>query len=225
MPCDSVQGMLSEMSDQEGATAAESAPRDLAWLAAVCDRASQERSKYMMAMEVRGALGVSLVEGLPEDLPWPERATIWALEYHVETVDEQGRRRVRLAPAHEHDDGADPPTPADVPEAAVEVWRALLGLVSQPPAQARLHHLLFERSGPARREHARFAARAYIASAQQWQRGLDAVLDLAAATRLARAVGDGDLTAESLAAVLALVERCLGEDDPPAGIIGRVDAA
>lgn len=190
-------------------------------MAAIMDRASRERSKYMMALEAREALGLSLIEGLPDQLPWLERATVWALEYHVETVDAQGRRRVRLAPAHEHDDGADPPTPGDVPELVAEVWQTLLGLVTQPPALARLHHLLFERGGPARREHARSAAVAYIASAQDWERGLDAVQDLTAATRLARAVGDTDLTAESLAAASALVAQLLEQDDPPAGIVVR----
>lgn len=209
------------MSDPERRAGSHPEPRDLSWLAAVMDRASQERSKYMMAMEARGALGLSLVEGLPDDLAWPERATIWALEYHVETVDDQGLRRVRLASAHEHDDGADPPAPSAVPEPAVAVWHALLGLVTQPPATARLHHLLFERGGPTRREHARAAAVAYIAAAQNWERGLDAVQDLSAATRLARAVGDRDLTAEALAAMSALVARRLGEDDPPAGIVVR----
>lgn len=209
------------MSDPERGAGSRTEPRDLSWLAAVMDRASQERSKYMMAMEARGALGLSLLEGLPDDLAWPERATMWALEYHVETIDDQGRRRVRLASAHEHDDGADPPAPSAVPEPVVAVWHALLGLVTQPPAMARLHHLLFERGGPTRREHARAAAVAYIAAAQSWERGLDAVQDLSAATRLARAVGDRDLMAEALAAMSALVARRLGEDDPPAGIVMR----
>jgi hypothetical protein len=84
-------------------------------------------SRYLMVLEAREALGLSLIEGLPDELPWPERATVWALEYHVETVDGQGRRRVRLAPAHEHDEGADPPAPGDVPEPVAEVWQALLG--------------------------------------------------------------------------------------------------
>jgi hypothetical protein len=209
------------MSDHERGAGAHTEPRDLSWLAAVLDRASQERSKYMMAMEARGALGLSLVGGLPDDLALPELATVWAMEYHVETVDDQGRRRVRLAPAHEHDDGADPPVPSAVPEPVVAVWRALLALVTQPAATARLHHLLFERGGPTRREHARAAAIAYIGAAQGWERGLDAVQDLSAATRLARAVGDRDLAAQSLAAVSALVQRRLEEDDPPAGIILR----
>ena len=173
-----------------------------------------------MAMEARAALGLSLVEDLP-DLALPELATVWAMEYHLETVDDQGRRRVRLAPAHEHDEGSDPPSPSAVTEPVVVVWRALLELVTQPAALARLHHLLFERGGPGRREHARAAAVAYIAAAQDWDRGLDAVQDLSAATRLARAVGDQDLAADSLAAVSALVVRRLGEDDPPAGIIFR----
>lgn len=209
------------MSHQERAADSRAEPRDLSWLAAVLDSESQQRSKYLMALDARGALGLSLVDGLPGDLGWPERATVWAFEYHVETVDDQGRRRIRLAPAHEHDDGADPPAPGDVPEPVVEVWQALLGLVTQPAALARLHHLLFERGGPARREHARSAAAAYIAAARDWERGLDAVQDLTAATRLARAVGDGDLTAEALTAIGTLVARRLDEDDPPAGIIVR----
>lgn len=209
------------MPDQELADDSPEGPRALSALAAVLDRASRERSKYMMALQAREALGLSMVEELPDELPWPERATVWALEYHVETVDSQGRRRVRLAPAHEHDDGSDPPPPGNVPEPAVEVWRALLDLVAQAPARARLHHLLFERGGPTKREHAQSAASAYIASAQDWERGLDAVQDLTAATRLARAVGDQDLAAESLAAVEALVTRRLDEADPPAGIVLR----
>jgi hypothetical protein len=209
------------MSDREPDADARGEPRDPVWLAAVLDRASRERFKHRMALEAREALGLTLLDGLPEELPCAERATVWALEYHVETVDAQGRRRVRLAPAHEHDEGADPPAPGDVPEPVAEVWQALLGLVTQPPARARLHHLLFERGGPARREHARSAAAAYIASAQDWERSLDAVQDLAAATRLARAVGDQDLMVESLAAMCALVARRLDEDDPPAGIVLR----
>lgn len=209
------------MSPQERAADSRAEVRDLPWLAAVLDKASQERSKYLMALHARGALGLSLVDGLPDDLGWPERATVWALEYHVETVNAQGIRRIRLAPAHESDDGTSPPAPGDVPEPVVEVWQALLGLVRQPAALARLHHLLFERGGPALREHARSAAAAYIAAAQDWERGLDSVDDLAAATRLARAVSDGDLSAEALTAMSTLVERRLDEDDPPAGIIVR----
>lgn len=209
------------MSDQESSADSLAEPRDLPWLAAVLDRASQERSKYQMASEAREALGLSLLADLPDDLGWPERATVWALEYYVETVDDQSRRRVRLAPAHEYDGGSEPPAPAAVPEQAVEVWRALLGLVTQPSATARLHHLLFERGGLDRRKHARAAAAAYIAAAHDWERALDAVQDLSAATRLARAVGDGDLAAESLAAVSALVTHSLDEDEPPAGIIVR----
>lgn len=174
-----------------------------------------------MAVLAREALGLSLIEDLPDDLTWPERATVWAVEYHVETVDDQGRRRVRLTPAHEHGDGTDPPLPAAVPEAAADAWRALLELVVQPPAEARLHHLLFERGGPTGPEHARSAARAYIAAAQGWERGLDAVQDLSAATRLARAVGDQDLAAEALATLSALVARHLDGSDPLAGIILR----
>lgn len=209
------------MSDLEPAADAPDEAGDLVPLAAALDRASRERSKYLMALEAREALGLSPLDELPDDLPCAERATVWALEYHVETVDAQGRRRVRLAPTHEHDEGADPPAPADVPEPVAEVWRALLSLVTQPPARARLHHLLFERGGPARREHARSAAAAYIASAQDWERGLDAVQDLTAATRLARATGDRDLTAESLTGMCTLVARRLEEDDPPAGIVTR----
>lgn len=209
------------MSDQESAADPRAEPRSLPWLAAVLDRASQERSKYLMAMQARETLGLSLLGDLPDDLAWPERATVWALEYHIETVDDQGRRRVRLAPAQEHDDGSNPPAPAAVPEQALEVWRALLGLVTKPPATARLNHLLFERGGPDQREHARTAAVAYIAAAQDWERGLDAVQDLSAATRLARAVGDQDLATESLTAMSALVARSLTEDEPPGGIIVR----
>lgn len=198
-----------------------SAGRDLPWLAGVLDEASRERSRYLMAMLGRERLGLPPVDELPDDVPAAERAVAWALAYHVETVDGQGRRRVRLAPEHEHDDGSDPPAPRDVPEEVADAWRTLAGLVSGAPARARLRHLLFERGGPGAWDEARAAASAYLQSAQDWDRGLDAVVDLSAATRLARAVRDGDLARQAADAMTALAERHLAAPEPLGGVVLR----
>lgn len=195
--------------------------RDLLWLAGVLDRASQEPSRYLMAAAGRTALGLSVIDGIPDELAVGQRALVWALAYHVETVDSSGQRRVRLAPAVESDDGSDPPPVGEVDEAVAEAWRSLLQLVTEPAAVARLHHLLFERGGADRRNHARAATEAYMGSAERWERGLDAVLDLTAATRLARAVGNEDLFGDSLNRMSELVTRYLSETEPPAGIILR----
>ncbi len=210
------------MSDENGAGVASAhVARDLPWLARVLDEAAQQRSHLRMATDGREALGFSLIEELPEDVPVQERAVVWALEYHLETLDAEGRRRTQLAPRHELPDGTDPPRVSDVPEAAVEVWRALIGLVQEAPARALLHHLLFQRGGPRSADHARAASDAYLQSAERWNRDLDAVQDLTAATRLARAVNDTALADESLRRMLDLVDRHLSVDDPPAGTIMR----
>lgn len=195
--------------------------RDLPWLARVLDDASRQRSHHQMAIAGREVLGFGIVDALPVDLPVQERALVWALEYHVELVDAEGRRRIRLASKLEHDEGADPPDVRHVPEEIVAVWRALLDLVGQPPARARLHHLLFQRGGPDAIRHARAAAEAYLESAEDQDRGLDAVEDIAAATRLGRAVGESTLTSASLEGMAKLAERHLSDPDPPAGIILR----
>lgn len=210
-------GMASE-DDGEGARPA-TQPRDLAWLAGVLDHASRRESHYRMAGSGREALGLALLDELPDDLPLQERAVAWALDYHVETVDDEGRRRVRLAPAFVHDDGSDPPEVRAVPAEVVDVWRELLDLVQEPPALARLHHLLFQHNGPNSVEHARSAAAAYLKSARDWDRGLDAVKDLAATTRLARAIDDRDLVSESLERMTDLAEQQLSSDDPLAGLV------
>jgi hypothetical protein len=195
--------------------------RDLQWLASVLDQASRQPSHLRMALSGREALGLGLLQELPDDLPVEERAVAWALEYHVETVDGEGRRRVRLAPTHEYDDGADPPHVEDVPEAVVEVWIALLDLVRVESARARLHHLLFQRGGRYSADHARAAVDSYLKAAEDWDRGLDTVLDLTAATRLARAVDDGELVQESLKRMASLADQHLSGVDPPAGIVLR----
>lgn len=210
-----------DVADENDSADAVRPVRDLLWLAGVLDRASQQSSRYLMAMAGRDSLGLSVMEGLPEDLTVPERAAVWALEYHVETVDAEGNRRVRLAPAHEHDDGSDPPRVRDVPVTIIDAWRALLALVTEAPARARLRHLLFEYGGPGAVEQARAAVSDYLRSAEDWQRGLDAVQDLTAATRLARAVGSKELAQESLELMADLVGRHLSADDPPAGIVLR----
>lgn len=110
---------------------------------------------------------------------------------------------------------------ADVPEEVVDVWGALLDLVKEPPARARLHHLLFERGGPESFRHARFAAESYLESAESQDRGRDAVDDLVTATRLARAIGHSALISESLNRAASVAERYLSADDPPAGIVLR----
>ncbi|HVF04274.1 MAG TPA: hypothetical protein VNA20_05495 [Frankiaceae bacterium] len=192
--------------------------RDIESLAGVLDEAARHRRHYPMATAGREALGLPVGGELPVGLPMPERAVLWALDYHVETVDAQGQRRVRLAPAHESDDGSsDPPSVARVDIEVVEVWRALLDLVNEPAARARLHHLLFERGGPEVMRHGSAGAEAYFAAAAVCERPMDAVQDLTAATRLARAVGHPDLLQNSLEQMADLTERLLGEVEPPAG--------
>jgi hypothetical protein len=212
--------MLGHMATDDPDTAPDQV-RDLPWLAHVLDEASRHRSHHRMAVAGRELLGLALLDEFPDDLPVEERAVAWALEYHVESVDGEGRRRIRLASKFEHDDGSDPPAVADAPEEVVSVWRALLDLVKEPPARARLHHLLFERGRPEAFRHARSAAEAYLASAEHQDRGLDAVEDLVAATRLGRAISDSALTTESLDRAANLAEQHLAADEPPAGIVIR----
>jgi hypothetical protein len=190
-------------------------------LAQVLDQASRQRSHHRMVVTGRRLLGLGIIDELPEDFPNEKRAVAWALEYHIESVDAQGRRRIRLASRIEHDDGADPPSVEDVPDDIVDVWRALLDLVTEPPAKARLHHLLFQHGGPESFRQARSAAEAYLESATNEDRRLDAVDDLVAATRLARAIGDSTLTADALDRVANLAKRYLADADPPAGIVLR----
>lgn len=213
--------MLGWMEVEDGRSVPAQPPRDLPWLAGLLDEASQKPSHYGMWASVRELLGLSLIEDLPDDLPVPEKAVAWALHYHVETVDAEGRRRIRLAPRHEHDNGAEPPHVRDVPTAVVEVWRALAGLVKSGAAQARLGHLLFEYGGPDSIDHARTAIDAYLKSASGWGRGFDAVQDLTAATRLARAVNAANWVKESLERMANLAEHHLTAEDPPAGIVLR----
>jgi hypothetical protein len=195
--------------------------RDLRWLSDVLDKASRQPSHYQMAMSARESLGFTLAQELPVDLPLQERAVACALNYHVETIDVGGRRRVRLAPAHEFNDGSDPPQVEDVPDPVANVWRGLLDLVQEEPARARLHHLLFQYGGEGAVEHARAAVSNYLGAAEDWDRGLDAVRDLSAAIRLARAVNDADLVHEALERMADLADRQLSTDEAPAGIILR----
>lgn len=158
---------------------------------------------------------------LPDNIPVQERAVLWALEYHVETVDADGRRRIRLASRHESDDHSEPPAVREVGADVVAVWEQLLALVEQPAAVARLRHLLFERGGADAGRHGKAAAAAYLAAAALWERRMDAVADLIAATRLARAVSDAALTAQSLEAIRELATAELATEEPAAGIVLR----
>lgn len=191
--------------------------RGLPELAAILDAATREGGPYRIARAVRETLSLPLGGDLPDGQPVGERALVWAVNYHVETVDAQRRRRIRLAPARESGDDRYPPAVPQVDEQTVAVWRGLSELVTAPAAQARLHHLMFERRGPGADQDAAAAVEAYLQAAQRTPRAMDAVADLVAATRLARAVHRTELTATSLAATAELVARLLAEPDPPYG--------
>jgi len=208
------------LSMSEGAERGDEA-RELRRLADLLDAAVRETSPYEARLAVRAALNLPAARELPEGLERPVLATAWAFDYHVDLLEEHGRRRVRLAPGLEHESGAEPPAPRDIPADIAALWRDLLDLVESEPVKARLHHLLFEVRGTGAAEHARSAARAYYNTAAHRERGFDALTDLAAAVRLGRAVADQEMVVNALRALTSLVERELALPAPKAGLVQR----
>lgn len=212
-----VQNVSGEVSD-----AGPEQDRDTAWLASALDEAATQVSRYLMTTTVRDRLGYNEIGDLPGDTPLNEKAVSWAVEYHIDTVDDQGRRRVNLVPKNNYGDNTEPPSVDLVPDEVVTVWTELLDHVRQPLALARLHHLLFQRGGRDRAMHAQRAIGAYTASATApITPGLHAVQDLVITTRLARAIGDADAAVTSLNLMLDLAERTLADDEPLPGVVLR----
>ena len=208
------------MTEQSDPAADPERARDAAWFADVLDTAATKSSHYEMVDAVRRALGQPRLAELPSSASVLERATSWALEYHVQTVDDSNRRRVSLVPKYDFGEGqSEPPRVAEAPEEIRTVWADLASLVKTPAARARMRLLLFQLGGPDRSEHARVAMNAYLESASDWQRAFDSIEDLVAATRLARFLGDQVTADTSLQRLLDLAERHLADEDPPAGIV------
>lgn len=195
--------------------------RDLRRCAAALDTASSAASHYELSLLLRTELGMQPGGEIPGSLPTAERATLLAYEYFVETTDDSGRRRISLIPRHQFGGDTEPPAVRDTDQAIVDVWAALAGVVTMPAARARLHHLLFQRGGRDAVAHAHAATDAYIDAAADWTRPMDAVNDLAAATRLARAVGDTARVTRSLELMADLAVQQLDADEPLAGVILR----
>lgn len=194
---------------------------ELRHCAAAFDIASRGTSHYEMASSLRAELGVGAVAEAPEELSATERAALLAFEYFIETTDDSGRRRISLIPRHQFGNDSEPPSVRNVEQAIVDVWGELAARVTEPAARARLRHLLFQRGGRDAATHARAAADAYIESAAAWTRQMDAVHDLTAATRLARAVGDTARVQRSLELMADLVAHQLDADEPLAGVVLR----
>lgn len=208
--------------DSEAADlAAGSLDRDIQWYGHLIDEACRAEGRYGTIALLRDRLNFGLFDESLLDAPVLERATLWLLEYHIETVAEDGRRRLSLVPAHDFGGELHPPPIKDLPATVVDEWRNLLSVVTEVRGLARLRHALFEFGGAERATHAQEAADCYVASADQWSRRSDAVEDLVVATRLSRAIGDKQRTRFALGKCLELVEIYLGDDDPPAGLVGR----
>lgn len=198
--------------------------RDLPWLAEALDQAAAQPSHHGMVEACRATLGLGPILSLPKRLPIRQRALAWAIDYHVELIVEGKRRHVRLIPAFVTESGTTPPHAHAAPANIAKVWQSLLPLVTSAPAKARLHHLLFERRGPETTFHARSAAEAYLSSARHWVRTGDSVTDLVAATRLAHAAKDTDLSRRSLDAMADLIEEALAlPQTPVAAILDALD--
>ena len=161
-----------------------------------------------MYVSVREALGLSVVDDDREHrLGVGERAVAVAFDYHVDITDEPGAGpRVRLAPRFEGPQGSTPPPVQDVDDGIVAVWRDIAPLLTEPAAVARFRHLLWERRDGDVRGHVTAASDAYVDASRSRGRDLDAVEDLSAALRLARAVGDGQRVGAMLDDLLDLVE-------------------
>jgi hypothetical protein len=185
------------------------------------DIASGAGSHYEMAATLRTELGLAVIGDIPADLPTLTRAAVLSFEYFVETTGEAGHRRIQLVPRHQYGEDNDPPAVRDIDQSAVYAWRQLADAVTAPAARARLYHLLFQRGGHDAVADAHVAADAYMQAASDWTRQMDAVDDLAAATRLSRAVRDVERTQRSLELMADLATRHLDAPEPPAGIILR----
>jgi Domain of unknown function (DUF4209) len=209
------------VTDHEAPKADADAEREFRRCAAALDTASSGASPYEMSTLLRAELGVDEGAEIPDELPATERATLIAFEYFVETTDDSGRSRISLIPRHQFGTDSEPPSVRTVDRAIVDTWGALATRVTEPAARARLHHLLFQRGGRDAATHARAAIDAYIASAADWTRPMDAVNDLAAATRLARAVGDTPRVLRSLGLMADLAAHQLDAEEPLAGVILR----
>jgi len=189
--------------------------------AGALDIASSGRSHYEMSTLLRDELGLDAAAEIPDELPATQRAALLAFEYFVETTDDSGRRRISLIPRHQFGTGSEPPSVRNVDQATIDTWGSLAGRVTKPAARARLHHLLFQRGGRDAATHARAAADSYIESAADWARPMDAVNDLAAATRLSRAVGDNARVQRSLELMADLAAHQLDAEEPLAGVVLR----
>ncbi len=195
--------------------------RQLRRCAAALDTASSATSHYELSVLLRTELGMQPGVEVPSHLAVAERAALLAYEYFVETTNDLGRRRISLVPRHQFGRDTEPPTVRDVDQTIVDRWGALAGLVTMPAARARLRHLLFQLGGRDAVSHAHAATDAYIDAAADWTRPMDAVDDLAAATRLARAVGDTARVTRSLELMADLAAHQLDAEQPLAGVILR----
>jgi hypothetical protein len=147
------------------------------------------------------------------------RAAWWSLRYQLDFDRSSGSERVRLLPEFRGPDSTNPPDTRSVDSTIVATWRGLAGLVQHAPTRARLHHLLFQVGGGDRLNHARAAIAAYIDASALEARNYDAVADCRAAIRLSRAINDDTTLSTSIDQLCVLVERLLGQDDPPFGSV------
>jgi hypothetical protein len=192
-----------------------SQPRDTAWHSAALDRAATEGSSYAMAIAARRELGLDLLDDLPADAADDMIATCWASDYAIEFDD----KTARLVPRNDHNGGPYPPHVRDVPQNIESIWRTMATLLKQPAAQARLHHLIYQRGGSGAREQAAAAIDAYLASAENWTRPGDGVQDLRTASRLARAIKDEPRAIAALDRLLNVAEHTLDQGVAPGVVL------
>src|SRR6476661_10833453 len=84
--------------------------------AAILYLAACESNPFLIALAVRRALDYEHIDDLAQDSPPFVKAAAWVFEYHVQTTNESGRRRLTLEPGHDFGDRTSPPKVALAPE-------------------------------------------------------------------------------------------------------------
>ncbi|QIS15813.1 DUF4209 domain-containing protein [Nocardia arthritidis] len=189
--------------------------------AGVIDRVAAMESPYAFLDELRSELGFLHPWEVPDDASPVSKAAFWAFGYEIEFTEENGRNRISLSPRHMFGEVYHPPKLSDIPDEIVEIWRGLQNAVKSAHAKARFSHILFELKVADKREQCLAAINAYFDSALGWASLLDSAMDLGAALRLSRAIGENGKRAEALNKLLDIADNVLKVEEPLAGVVYR----
>lgn len=155
--------------------------------AVILDEAATEPNTFLIALAVRKALGYAHLEDLDEETSPLVLATAWIFEYHVETKDATGRRRLKLTARHDFGGRVSPPLPREAPAEVKGAWSQLVTLATSAKVRARLYLILWEIGGPTTPALANQAISALLEASEQ-STELEKIHNLAIVTRISRAM-------------------------------------